>query len=168
MGKEQVLAYLDSIEVKYDAFDHEAVYTMQDCNEVDSKAGLDIVHCKNLFLCNRQQTDFYLLLIRWDKKFKTADVSKQLEVSRLSFGSDERLMEMMGIEPGGVSPMGLINDSEKKIRLIVDNDLKDANKMCFHPNVNTSSIVMSGNDFYGKFLDSTGHKLTYVEINTLL
>ena len=107
--------FLDKMGVFYETICHEAVYTMGDCETVEKELGAPI--CKNLFLCNRQQTQFYLLMSPNDKHFKTKSLSSELECPRLSFADEQHMIGLLGIHPGAVSPMGLINDKEKKVLL---------------------------------------------------
>ena len=133
----RVYDLLDSLGVKYQRIDHEAAMTMEACEEIDrtlSQGEEDKVSiCKNLFLCNRQETDFYLLLILGDKPFKTKYLSAQIGSSRLSFAKPEYMEKYLDITPGSVSVFGLMNDKEKKVRLLIDEDvLKDEYFAC-HP-----------------------------------
>ena len=155
---------LDELAITYTRFEHPPVYTMTDCTQYDNLAGINTTHCKNLFLCNRQVTEFFLLLIREDKKFRTAELSSQIGKSRLSFGKNEQLSEYLNVEPGAISPLGLLFDKGNAVTLLVDRDLCSAEKLCFHPNINTASIVMSMADFFGKFLPFTAHEPVFVTL----
>lgn len=157
-----VFETLDRLGIPYTLYEHEDVRTMEDCDLVDAVSG--IPHCKNLFLCNRQCTDFYILLIGAHKKFRTADVSKQLGVSRLSFGNAEQLDELMGLYPGAVSPMGLINDTSRRMQVVMDSDVGRMETLLVHPNVSTASIAISGSDLR-KFITSMGYAITEVNID---
>lgn len=152
---------LDALNIPYERMEHDEARTMKALEEVDAAAGAE--HCKNLFLCNRQMTDFYLLLLGGAKKFRTAEVSKQLGVARLSFGSPEKLNEYLGLEPGSVTPMGLINDSERRVTVLIDRDLRDAQRIMVHPNVCTASICISGKDLF-RFLAARGNRIVDVTI----
>ena len=112
---------LDKLGIEYKRIDHEEAMTMEACEEIDK--ALQATICKNLFLCNRQETDFYLLMMPGDKKFKTKDLSKALGVSRLSFAKEEYMLKFLDITPGSVSVMGLMNDKEQKVRLVIDEDV---------------------------------------------
>ena len=120
--------------------------------------------CKNLFLCNQQKTQFYLLLIRGEKAFKTKDISHQLGVSRLSFGDAEHMEALLHIRPGAVSPMGLLFENAKGVRLLMDRALLAQPFLGCHPCVNTSSIRLAMSDFLERFLPAVGHEVTYVDI----
>ena len=113
--------FLDKLNIEYERIDHEAAMTMDVCAEIDEALGAMI--CKNLFLCNRQETTFYLLMIPGDKKFKTKDLSAQIHSSRLSFAKETYMEELLDITPGSVSVLGLMNDREHRVRLLVDRDV---------------------------------------------
>ena len=146
---------LDSLGIEYQRTDHERTDTMEACLEVDGILG--VVICKNLFLCNRQKTAFYLLMMPGDKKFRTKELSAQIGSSRLSFADPDDMLKYLDIEPGAVSIMGLMNDKEGAVQLLIDEDvLKDGYIGC-HPCVNTSSLRMRTEDVTEKFLPAVGH-----------
>jgi Ala-tRNA(Pro) deacylase len=163
--KEEVYKTLQQLGIAYDSFAHKAAYTMDDCDQVDEQFAIDANHCKNLFLCNRQKTEFFILLIGAHKRFRTADVSKKIGKSRLSFGEEDKLWQMLQCKPGSISPMGLIFDPKHQVNVIIDSDLKEG-KLCFHPCDNTESLIMDAGDFYGVFLPHTGHQPVFVEIES--
>jgi Ala-tRNA(Pro) deacylase len=147
--------YLDGLGITYQRTDHERADNMEACNEIDAVLG--VIICKNLFLCNRQQTDFYLLMMPGDKKFKTKELSKQINSARLSFAGPDQMLKYLDIEPGAVSIMGLMNDHDHAVRLLIDEDvLKDEYIGC-HPCVCTSSLKIRTRDIIDFFLPSTGH-----------
>ena len=156
----RVYDLLDSLGIEYFRTDHEHADTMEACNRID--AVLDVVICKNLFLCNRQKTDFYLLMMPGDKPFKTKELSSQINSARLSFASPDAMLEYLDIKPGAVSVMGLMNDKENHVKLLVDEDvLKDEYVGC-HPCVNTSSLKLKTEDVFGKYLRAVNHTATTV------
>ena len=158
----RVYDFLDALGVEYDRVDHEAAMTMEICEEIDRV--LDAVICKNLFLCNRQQTDFYLLMIPGDKVFKTKDISAQIGSSRLSFATAEHMERFLDITPGSVSVMGLMNDKEGTVRLLIDEDvLKEAYVGC-HPCINTSSLRIRTEDMMQKVIPALRHTPTIVKL----
>lgn len=157
-----VYELLEKLEISYQRVDHEAAATVDDCQGVDEALGIHI--CKNLFLCNRQKTDFYLLMMPGLKKFKTKELSAQLGVSRLSFAEAEYMEEFLDITPGSVSVMGLMNDKEHRVRLLIDSDLLQDEFMGCHPCVNTSSLKLRMKDILEKFLPYVGHGYTVVEL----
>ena len=157
-----VYELLEKLDIPYLRVDHEAAATVDDCHDVDEALGIHI--CKNLFLCNRQKTDFYLLMMPGLKKFKTKELSAQLGVSRLSFAEEEYMEEFLDITPGSVSVLGLMNDREHRVRLLIDRELlQDAYVGC-HPCVNTSSLKLRMQDILEKFLPYVGHAYTAVEL----
>lgn len=159
----RVYHFLDGLGIEYDCVDTEPAETMEVCTEID-KILAPAVICKNLFLCNRQKTQFYLLMIKNDKKFKTKEISGQLGVARLSFADAEFMEEYLDIEPGAVSVMGLMNDTENHVCLIVDEDVLDAEYFGCHPCVNTTSMRMKVADVFGPYLDAVHHDYTTVHL----
>ena len=154
--------FLDRLGIRYLRTDHERADNMEACNEIDAVLGVMI--CKNLFLCNRQKTAFYLLMMPGDKKFKTKELSRQIGSARLSFAEPEDMLKYLDIEPGAVSVMGLMNDREKQVQLLIDEDvLKDEYIGC-HPCVCTSSLKMKTADVTGVFLPETGHGFRTVHL----
>lgn len=159
----KVYDFLDSLEIPYMRTDHKAVGTIADCLEVDSILGIKI--CKNLFLCNRQKTAFYLLLIPGDKALKTKELSKQIPTSRLSFGSGEDMERYLNVSPGSATVMGLIFDQKNKVQLLVDEEILDEEYFGCHPCVNTSSLKLKTKDVLGKFLEAVGHDYITVSLS---
>ena len=158
----RVYDFLDKLSVTYQRVDHEAAMTMEACEEIDRTLGDDTAICKNLFLCNRQETNFYLLLMPGDKPFKTKDLSAQIGSARLSFAKPEFMEKYLDITPGSVSVLGLMNDHEKKVQLLIDEDvLKDPYFGC-HPCINTSSLRLKTKDIFNTFLNAVDHNMTEV------
>ena len=158
----RVYDFLDNLGINYVRTDHEPAQTMEDCNRIDKV--LDVLICKNLFLCNRQKTAFYLLLMPGDKPFKTKELSSQINSARLSFAGEDKMLEYLDIKPGAVSVMGLMNDKENNVKLLVDEDvLKDEYIGC-HPCVNTSSIKLRTKDVFDRFLKAVNHEYTTVKL----
>ena len=147
---------LDSLGVEYDRVDHAPAMTMEDCKEVDEI--LKSMVCKNLFLCNRQETDFYLLLMPGDKPFKTKDLSAQIHSARLSFAKPEYMEKYLDITPGSVSVLGLMNDSEKKVQLLIDEDVMKEPYFGCHPCINTSSLKFTTEDLMQKIIPALEHE----------
>lgn len=153
----RVYDFLDKLGVEYQRVDHEAAMTMEACEAIDRVLGDDTAICKNLFLCNRQETDFYLLLMPGDKPFKTKNLSAQIGSARLSFAKPEYMEKYLDITPGSVSVLGLMNDHEKKVQLLIDEDvLKDPYFGC-HPCINTSSLKFSTKAFTDKIIPALDH-----------
>ena len=154
--------FLDSLGIDYKRTDHEPADNMEACNEIDAVLG--VIICKNLFLCNRQKTAFYLLMMPGDKKFKTKELSAQINSARLSFASSEDMLKYLDIEPGAVSIMGLMNDKDHAVKLLIDEDvLKDEYIGC-HPCVCTSSLKMKTYDVLNIFLPAVGHEMQLVHL----
>ena len=158
----RVYDLLDSLGVEFERIDHEAAMTMEACEEID--IALQATICKNLFLCNRQETDFYLLMMPGEKKFKTKDLSKQLGVARLSFANEDFMEEFLDITPGSVSVMGLMNDHEGRVRLVIDEDVLAGELIGCHPCINTSSIRLRTADLVEKVIPAMGHAPTVVSL----
>ena len=154
--------FLDGLGIAYLRTDHEPALNMEACYKIDRVLGVLI--CKNLFLCNRQKTAFYLLMMPGDKKFKTKELSAQINSARLSFGEPADLLKYLDIEPGAVSIMGLINDKEHQVQLLIDEDvLKDEYLGC-HPCVATSSLKLRTKDITDILLPATGHAFRTVHL----
>lgn len=154
---------LDSLGVQYERVDHPAAETMEACAEIDKILGCEM--CKNLFLSNRQKTDFYLLLMKGDKPFKTKDVSHELGLSRLSFADADDMEKYLDITPGSVSVLGLMNDKDCRVRLLIDSDLLSDEYIGCHPCINTSSLKIRREDLIDTILPSVRHDYTKVNIS---
>lgn len=158
----RVYDFLDSLGVEYQRIDHEAAMTMEDCAAVDEILGATI--CKNLLLCNRQQTVFYLLMIVGDKHFKTSELSKQISSSRLSFAGAEHMEAFLDITPGSVSVLGLMNDKEHHVQLLIDADVLNSTYVGCHPCINTSSLRLRTEDLLQKILPALHHEPRIVNL----
>lgn len=158
----RVYDLLDKLGMEYYRTDHEPATTMEVCNDIDKI--LDTLICKNLFLCNRQKTNFYMLMMPGDKPFKTKELSSQINSARLSFADPEYMQEYLDIKPGAVSVMGLMNDKENHVRLLVDEDVLKGENIGCHPCVNTSSLKIKTKDVFDTFLKSVGHDMTVVHL----
>lgn len=153
---------LDRLGIDYERVDHEAAFSIEACAAID-RILYPAVICKNLFLCNRQKTKFYLLMLRQDKKFLTRDISGQLGVARLSFASEDFMMEYLHISPGSVSVMGLMNDVQNHVQLLIDRDVLREDYLGCHPCINTSSIRFRTVYLTDVFLPAVHHD--YIEVN---
>ena len=158
----RVYEFLDELGVEYERVDHEPAMTMEICEEIDRVLGATI--CKNLFLCNRQQTDFYLLLIPGNKVFKTKDLSAQINSSRLSFAGAEHMEKYLDITPGSVSVLGLMNDKENSVRLLLDEAVLKEEYIGCHPCINTSSLKIKTADMMEKIIPALKHQPTVVHL----
>ena len=163
LEKEQrCYALLDELQIPYARVDHEHADTIEACEAVEQVLGEKI--CKNLFLCNRQKTQFYLLMLEGEKVFKTKDLSKQLGVARLSFAAPADMEKYLDITPGSVSVLGLMNDHDGRVRLLIDRDLLDDTYLCCHPCINTSTLAVSTQDILTKFLPAVHHEPIIVDL----
>ena len=158
----KVYDFLDNLGIEYERIDHERADTMELCLEIDKALGAEI--CKNLFLCNRQKTDFYLLMMPGSKPFKTKDLSAQINSSRLSFADGDAMEKYLDITPGSLSVIGLINDTENQVKLLVDKELMTGEYIGCHPNINTSSLKLKTTDIFEKIVPSTNHTYKVVEL----
>ena len=156
--------FLDKLGIEYWRVDHEHADTIEACHEVEKTLGCGI--CKNLFLTNRQQSEVYLLLMPGDKPFMTKLLSKQINTARLSFATAEQMERYLDITPGSVSILGLINDRDKAVHLLIDRQLLDDENLGCHPCINTSTLRIKTSDILEKFLPAVGHAPTYVELPT--
>ena len=151
----RVYDLLDELGVDYQRIDHDAAMTMADCAEID--AALNATICKNLLLCNRQATAFYLLMIPGDKVFRTSELSHQIGSSRLSFASAEYMERFLDITPGSVSVLGLMNDRENRVQLLIDRDVLEGEYFGCHPCINTASLRLKTADLLERILPAVNH-----------
>lgn len=167
----RVYDLLDSLGVLYERVDHEPAMTMDVCAQIDEAFGRvrgaeaasledresHPVICKNLFLCNRQKTRYYLLMMPGDKKFLTKDLSAQINSARLSFAGDDDMLALLDVTPGSVSVMGLMNDSENRVQLLIDSDVLKSDYIGCHPCMNTSSLRLKVSDLIDRILPAIHH-----------
>lgn len=158
----RVYDLLDRLGIAYERVDHEAAMTVDDCHGVDELLHIEI--CKNLFLTNSQRTKFYLLLMPGKKKFVTKEFCRQIQSPRLSFGSAELMEELLDLTPGSVSIMGLMNDTEHKVKLFIDREVYEKKEFGCHPCINTSSLKLNSEDVWNKFLPAVGHEPVIVDL----
>ena len=158
----RVYDLLDKLGMEYYRTDHEPATTMEVCNDIDKILGALI--CKNLFLCNRQKAQFYLLMMPGDKTFKTKDLSRQINSARLSFADEEYMEKYLDITPGSVSIMGLMNDTDNNVQLLMDKEVLEDETLGCHPCINTSSLKLKTREVLDKFLPAVHHKAIIVEL----
>ena len=158
----RVYDFLDSLGIEYSYVDHGAANTMEACVAVDEMLGTAM--CKNLLLCNRQCTAFYLLLLPGDKPFRTSVLSKQIGSSRLSFAGGEYMERFLDITPGSLSVLGLMNDRGHRVELLIDEDVLQSDAIGVHPCVNTSSLRIATRDLMEKIIPAMGHAPRMVEL----
>ena len=161
--KNRVYAFLDSIGVRYERESHAPAFHMDDCVEISDR--MNAAHCKNYFLTTKSKKVYCLCLVRPEVRFRTSDVSKQAGTPRLSFADEAAMQELLHVQPGSVSPMGLIFDEENRVRLLVDRELRSAERIAFHPCDNTETLVISGDDFFGVFLPAVHHEPFFVTVD---
>ena len=160
--EERCYDLLERLHVVFTRVDHEHADTIEACHEIEKLLGCEI--CKNLFLTNRQMTELWLLLMPGEKPFKTKLLSKQIGSARLSFASAEQMLQYLDITPGSVSVLGLMNDSEGRVRLLIDRDLLEQEYVGMHPCINTSSLKIRTSDLLEKLLPAMGHEATTVDL----
>lgn len=161
-----VCAFLDKLNIAYRAARHAPAYTMEDCAEVDRQ--LHALTAKNIFLTTKNGKHFYLCLTRPEARFRTADISKQAGSSRLSFAPEEQLFAILRAHSGSASPLGLIFDTARQVKLLVDAALLDAEILGFHPCDNTETFAIARADFFEKFLPAIGVAPQFVEIHDFM
>lgn len=160
----RVYDLLDSLHIEYERVDHEEANTIEACKDIDEILGDETSICKNLFLCNSQKTKFYLLMMPGRKVFKTKDLSKQIGSSRLSFASPEFMEKFLDITPGSVSVMGLMNDTDNQVQLLIDREVMEPEFFACHPCINTSSIKLRSKDVLDVYLPKVHHEPIFVEL----
>ena len=156
--------FLDNLGAEYYSVDHGEFHadTMEDCVEIDKVLGCMI--CKNLFLTNRQKTQFYLLMMPANKPFKTKNLSAQINSARLSFADSDFMQKFLDLTPGSVSVLGRMNDKENNVKLLVDRDVLKNEYIGCHPCINTTSLKVKTSDIFDKFINATQHEKTVVEL----
>lgn len=160
--EERVGAYLKQLEIRFDPYQHPPIATAEE-GELHW-AGIDAVHCKNLFLRNQKGTRHYLVILAHTKRADLRAVADQIGDGKLSFASPDRLMKYLGVTPGSVSPFGLIHDHDHHVRVYLDRELKQAPRISFHPNINTATFVLNYSDFE-RFLASCENIVRYVDVS---
>lgn len=153
---------LEELGIAYDRVSSDSADTMEKCAEVSAVLGVPI--CKNLFLCNRQKTQFYLLAMGPDKPFHTKDLSAQIGSARLSFAPEEQLWELLHCTPGSATILGLMNDKKHAVRLLMEREVYEAEYLSCHPCICTSSLKLKTKNILEKFLPHTGHDVTVVDL----
>jgi Ala-tRNA(Pro) deacylase len=159
-GNEQkVYDVLEKLNISYVKHEHPPVFTVEQAEQ--HWENITGARCKNLFLRNKKGNRHYLVILESSKKAALKSLEKQLGEDRLSFASEERLRKYLGLETGAVSPFGLINDSREEVQVVIDRDLKKAERINFHPNVNTATVGVSFEDFE-RFLNWCGNRVSYL------
>lgn len=148
-SEQKVLRRLDELKVPYEYHQHHAVHTIDECLELPY-AEADVTFCKNILLCNRQKTQFYLYVTVPKKPYRTADVSKLLGVSRLSFAPDEALPELLQLYSGSLTPLALWLNPDSGVQLVLDREIRQPGRIAFHPAVNTATVIFRQEDFFDR------------------
>jgi len=159
--KEKVLQVLDTLSIIYEIYEHQPLPTIEIAMEVWKD--IDSTHCKNLFFRNHKGNRHYLVILESNRALDIHDLEKRLKQGKISFASQKRMDKYLGIQAGSVSPFGLINDQENHVHLFLDQNLKESDKISFHPNINTASVVISLSDFK-KYLDWVGNSYEFLEL----
>ena len=160
-GDPKLYKILEELKIGFEYHEHPAAPTVEAA--LEHWAGIDSTHCKNLFFRNHKGNRHYLVIIEHTNKLAIRDLEQMLKQGKLSLASDRRLEQWLGLTPGSVTPFGLINDETNHIHLFIDSNLKNAEKLSFHPCINTATLVINGEDFL-KFLDWTGNSYEYIEL----
>jgi Ala-tRNA(Pro) deacylase len=160
-GQKELYGLLESLDIRFDYHEHPPVATIEDAkiHWKDYNSG----RCKNIFFRNHKGDRHYLVILEHLRQLNIHDLEKRLKQGKLSFASDQRLKKFLGVEPGSVSPFGLINDREKHVHLFIDEKLNESERLAFHPNVNTASLVISKKDLL-KFLTYTGNSFEFIKL----
>ncbi|NLM13194.1 MAG: prolyl-tRNA synthetase associated domain-containing protein [Epulopiscium sp.] len=156
-----VYKLLEELDIQYKKYEHAPAFTMEDINELD--INIEGEYCKNLFLRNSKGNQHYLVIVSGSKTVDLKKLAREIPSTRLSFASDERLYKYLKLKPGSVSPFGLIHDNDQHVEIVIDQDIVGLDLLCFHPNINTATVVISYDDFY-KYLKSRGNKIHFVQI----
>ena len=180
LEEKDIYRIFNELDIEYKAVHHEALYTIDAAKDIDRQLGVAI--CKNLFLSTRHGSEFYLLFMEGDKKFNTGKVSKQIGVPRMTFASGEKMEELLGIHPGSVTPLGLLNDPEHRVRFyldteflgnrigenkvgfLIDSDVVKSEYVSMHPLINTATVLIKTDDLLNKVLPYAKHNYRVVEV----
>lgn len=158
----KVYDFLDDLGIEYSTLKHPAAFTIEECNRVRNIVKAPVF--KNLFLTNKQHTKFYLLVMPGEKIFKTKYLSSQINSARLSFADESLMMQYLGVTPGSVTPLGLINDRDRTVNLLLDEDIQRFPVFACHPCINTASVIMKLEDLTSKVIPATGHEFQWVKL----
>jgi Ala-tRNA(Pro) deacylase len=160
-GQKELYEILDSLAVQFEYHEHPPVATIEDAitHWKDYNSG----RCKNIFFRNHKGDRHYLVIIEHLAQLKIKDLELRLKQGKLTFASDQRLLKYLGVQPGSVSPFGIINDKEKHVHLFIDVKLRDFDRLAFHPNINTATLVISKTDFIS-FLEHSGNTFEYITL----
>jgi Ala-tRNA(Pro) deacylase len=160
-GQQELFNLLEKLSIDFEYHEHPPVATIEDAkiHWKDFNSG----RCKNIFFRNHKGDRHYLVILEHLRQLNIRDLEKRLNQGKLTFASDQRLKKYLGVEPGSVSPFGLINDKDHHVHLFIDEKLNHFNRLSFHPNTNTASLVMNKSDFI-RFLKSTGNSFEFIKL----
>lgn len=158
----ETLQFLNGLGISYSGAFHEPAFTLEECSHIDAMINTEI--CKNLFLCNRQKTAFYLLLISGKKPFKTKYLSAQINSSRLSFAAEEDLQQILKVKPGSATVLALMHDHDRRVQLLIDRDIADREDIGCHPCLNSASVRLRMRDIMDVFLPAVKHVPIIVDL----
>jgi len=161
MREKEVYDVLRELSIEFEEFKHPPVFTVNQAEE--HWKDIDATHCKNLFFRDKKGRRHFLVVMRSDKQLDIKRLGEQIGAGKLSFGSEQRLEKYLGLTPGSVSPFGLINNTENNVEVCIDEDLKSVERVGFHPNDNSITIVISVEDFI-RYLDWTSNQFTFIGI----
>lgn len=159
--QKKVIDTLEALGIKYEIHFHPPIPTIEDA--IKYWKNFDSTHCKNLFFRNHKGNRHYLVVFECMHQMDIHDLEHRLKQGKLSFASEQRMEKYLGLKPGSVSPFGLINDTENHVKLFIDSNLKNAERLSFHPNDNTATVIIGGEDFI-KYLDWTGNEYEFIEL----
>ena len=161
VGQQQVYDFLKELEITFDYLEHPEAPTIEIAKQywVD----LDSTHCKNLFFRNHKGNKHYLVVFHCDQNLAIRDLEQRLKQGKLSFASPQRMEKYLGLQPGSVSPLGLVNDKDNHVHLFLDKNLLKAEKLSFHPNDNRASLSITLSDFQ-RYLDAVGNSYEWIEL----
>jgi len=160
-GQTELYRLFERLAIQFEYHEHPPLATIEDAriHWKDYNSG----RCKNIFFRNHKGDKHYLVILEHLRQLNIKDLEKRLKQGKLTFASDQRLKKYLGVEPGSVSPFGIINDTEKHVHLFIDEKLKEFDRLAFHPNINTASLVISKSDFL-KFLEYTGNTFEFIKL----
>ena len=162
LREEDIYRIFDELDIEYKVIHHEALFTIEAAKDIDKKLGVEI--CKNLFLSTKHGTEFYLLFMKGNKKFNTGKVSKQVGVPRMTFASDENMEAFLGVKPGSVTPLGLLNDKDNKVNFLIDSQVVNEEYVSMHPLINTATVVIKTKDLLEKIIPYANKSVRMVEM----
>lgn len=160
-GQKELYDLFEKLSINFEYHEHPPLATIEDAKIYWKD--FNSARCKNIFFRNHKGDKHYLIILEHLQQLDIHDLEKRLRQGKLSFASDQRLKKHLGVEPGSVSPFGLINDKEKHVHLFIDEKLKESDRLAFHPNVNTASLIISKIDFL-RFLENSGNLFEFIKL----